>query len=155
MGGVDLCNMLLSLYRIHIGTKKWYMHLVYYCLGIAIVNAWLVYRRHCKGLPRKKVLQLKEFQVQIAETLLSKGKVPSRNRGRPSFDTPDNKRNIATNPILLNEIRYDKVGHFPVFEKQGRCRYCPKGYSRVICNKCKIRLCLTADRNCLYSSHNE
>ena len=41
MGGVDLCDMLLSLYRIRIGTKKWC--LVYYCLGIAIVNAWLVY----------------------------------------------------------------------------------------------------------------
>ena len=27
-------------------TKKWYMHLVYYALGVCIVNGWLLYRRH-------------------------------------------------------------------------------------------------------------
>ena len=26
---------------------KWYMHLVYYALGVCIVNRWLLYRRHC------------------------------------------------------------------------------------------------------------
>ena len=46
MGGVDLCDMLLALYRIQLGTCKWYMHLMYYLLGICIVNGWLLYRRH-------------------------------------------------------------------------------------------------------------
>ena len=27
--------------------SKWYMHLVYYALGVCIVNRWLLYRRHC------------------------------------------------------------------------------------------------------------
>ena len=26
---------------------KWYIHLVYYALGVCIVNGWLLYRRHC------------------------------------------------------------------------------------------------------------
>ena len=26
--------------------SKWYMHLVYYALGVCIVNGWLLYRRH-------------------------------------------------------------------------------------------------------------
>lgn len=46
MGGVDLCNMLLSFYRIHCRSTKYYMHVVFYCIGVAIVNGWLLYRWH-------------------------------------------------------------------------------------------------------------
>ena len=34
MGGVDLCDMLMSLYRIELGSKKWYTHIVYYCMEL-------------------------------------------------------------------------------------------------------------------------
>ena len=44
MGGVDLCDMLMALYRIKLRTRKWYTHIVYYCIGVAIVNGWLLYR---------------------------------------------------------------------------------------------------------------
>ncbi len=43
MGGVDLCDMLMS---IRLGTGEWYMHLVYYCLVVSIVNGCFLYRRH-------------------------------------------------------------------------------------------------------------
>ena len=46
MGGVDLSDMMLELYRTDIRSKKWYMHIVYYCLDVAVLNAWLLYRRH-------------------------------------------------------------------------------------------------------------
>ena len=38
MNGVDLADMLMSLYRIKLGMKKWYHHIVYYCTGLAVVN---------------------------------------------------------------------------------------------------------------------
>ena len=44
--GVDLCYMLLSLYRIRLRTCKYYMHMVYYCMGISITNGWLLYQRY-------------------------------------------------------------------------------------------------------------
>ncbi|CAB4027971.1 Hypothetical predicted protein [Paramuricea clavata] len=37
MEGVDLCDMLMALYCIKLRTRKWYMHIVYYCIGVAIV----------------------------------------------------------------------------------------------------------------------
>ena len=47
MGGVDLCDMLLSLYCVRLRTCKYCMHIVYYCIGISVTNAWILYRRHC------------------------------------------------------------------------------------------------------------
>lgn len=38
MGGVDLCDMLMSLYRVHLRSCKYYMNIVYYCIGLSIVN---------------------------------------------------------------------------------------------------------------------
>ena len=38
MGGVDLCDMLMSLYRIELGSKKWYTHIVYCCTGVSMTH---------------------------------------------------------------------------------------------------------------------
>ncbi|XP_065662880.1 piggyBac transposable element-derived protein 3-like [Hydra vulgaris] len=46
MGGVDLADMLISLFRTTIKTRRWYLKVFFHCLDIAKVNGWLVYRRH-------------------------------------------------------------------------------------------------------------
>ena len=46
MGGVDLCDMLLETYRVRQRTIKYYFHIFYYCIGISVVNSWILYRRH-------------------------------------------------------------------------------------------------------------
>ena len=46
MGGVDLADMLISLYRTHIKTKRWYLKVLFHCVDIAKINEWLLYRRH-------------------------------------------------------------------------------------------------------------
>ena len=90
MGGVDLYDMLLALYRIRLGTCKEYMNIVYYLIGICIVNAWLLYRRHCdqRKEKRKDVLTLLKFHSKIANPLVLAGKAEGLNtqskRGRPS-----------------------------------------------------------------------
>ena len=38
MGGVDLCDMMLELYRTSIPSNKWYMRIVYYCLDQCFPN---------------------------------------------------------------------------------------------------------------------
>ena len=116
MGGVDLCDMLLSLYRIRYRSNKYYMHIFFYCLGISITNGWLLYRRHMNQLrvPAKSQLKLVQFQAQIAEGLRQAGKVPfseTRRRGRrPSLDLipPSTKRNNGTTvPIPVKDVRCD------------------------------------------------
>ena len=149
MGGVDLCDMLLALYRIKLGTKKWYMHIIYYCINVAVVNGWLLYKRHCiqEGKSRKNTMQLLEFQSRISQSLLLERKVKP---GRPGKDSPKPaKRKAASTPSPAPEILNDGVGHFPLFgDKQQRCKHCKFGYSRIFCEKCKVYLCMVTARNC-------
>lgn len=163
MGGVDLCDMLMSLYRIKLGTRKWYMHIVYYCIGVAIVNAWLLYRRHCqqKGVEEKDMWSLLKFPTMIANALLASGKeTPNRKRGRPSSSPgsstlPQRKmHHSAAVPIPYDDVRLDKMDHFPLFtQSQQRCRLCSTGYTHVKCCKCKVALCLIKNRNCFLDFH--
>ena len=46
MGGVDLFDMLMSLYRIDHRSKKWYRRIFYWSIHLGTVNGWLIYRRH-------------------------------------------------------------------------------------------------------------
>ena len=54
VGGVDLSDMLISLYRTPIKTKRWYLKVLFHCIDIAKVNAWLIYRHHCNQLKVSK-----------------------------------------------------------------------------------------------------
>lgn len=162
MGGVDLNDMLLSLYRIKLRSKKWYMPIFYYLIKVAVTNGWLLYRKHYKHLypHEKKFMSLLEFQTEIASGLVQSGKLPSiisNKRGRPSSSPVSAKNKPKTSSAILipsNDIRFDGVGHLPLYhEKQHRCRCCPKGYSHMHCMKCKIFLCFTKDRNCFVDFH--
>ena len=125
MGGVDLCDMLMSTYRIRQCSTKYYMHMVFYCIGVAVVNGWLLYQRH---------MTRKMFQTKIAVGLCKAGKssaVAARPRGRPSAMspvpavTPSRKRKATSTPNPTKDVQFDQCGHFPMFqEKQQRCRHC-------------------------------
>ena len=42
MGGVDLLDMMCSLYKYQLKSKRWYLYIFYHTLTIALVNAWFV-----------------------------------------------------------------------------------------------------------------
>ena len=58
MGGVDLCDILISLYRTNIKTKGWYIKILFHCVDISKVYTWNLYRRHCIQLRKPKKSQL-------------------------------------------------------------------------------------------------
>ena len=86
MGGVDLLDGLLSLYRIHIRSKKWYHKLLYHFFDIAVVQSWLLYWRDLKLLSISEIewMPLRSFKMSIANSLLMKDKRQrERTPGRP------------------------------------------------------------------------
>ncbi len=159
MGGVDLCDMLLSLYRICQRSVKYYMHIFYYCLGVSVSKWWLLYRRHSEQKGNKHQLSLLKFKTQISYSLLQTGKCSAAKRGRPSSQENDfGHRKRGRQPVTPTpsvDICKDKVGHFPCFmEKQQRCHYCKTGYASIQCSKCKVHLCLVKKRDCFTDFHN-
>ena len=81
MGGVDLLDCLTALYKAKIKTRRWYLYIVYHTFNMVVVTSWLQYKRHCKQLKENKHLNLKDFQLQVAETLIKIEKP----KGRPSL----------------------------------------------------------------------
>ncbi|XP_022815066.1 uncharacterized protein LOC111360518 [Spodoptera litura] len=118
---------------------------------ICINNAWLLYRQN-----KNKEKSLKEFRIDIYESLLKKGK-PVKERSDFTEDIKEErkiKKPVVARPI--EEIRYDQVGHFPDSCSYGRCRYCKDGKTNVICIKCNQRLCFVAGkRNCFLNFHKK
>ena len=68
MGGVDLNDMLISLYRVDIQTRKrWYLKIVTHLVTICNVNGWLLYRRYSEQLrvPKKNQHNLLQFMKGV------------------------------------------------------------------------------------------
>ena len=116
MGGVDLNDMLLPMYRIKMRSKKWYMPIFFYLIKDALTNPWLLYRRHLKHAvvypPSTSHMSLLEFQSQVATGLTSAGKLPTQlmsKRGRPSASSVDLKKAKANAAVAIpqNDVRYD------------------------------------------------
>lgn len=119
MGGVDLADMLIELYRINLRSNKWYTRIVYWCLNVAVVNGWLLYRRHqCqKGLKKNEIMSLLQFQSRIASSLIFFEKCNKKRRGRPSLgsDEPEKKKRCHNEKQPNKDIRLDQVGHWPEY----------------------------------------
>lgn len=151
MGGVDLSDMLVELYRVPTRARRWYFAIIGYLLDLAVVNSWLVYRRHGESLGVPAKLSSKDFRLSISKALRNKGQKPqTQNLGRikvikkPRGHRPD------------DDTRYDQKGHWPLHEpRQNRCKYCPTGYTSIICSKCEVNLCLVGARNCFVKFHCE
>ncbi|KAJ8937836.1 hypothetical protein NQ314_011697 [Rhamnusium bicolor] len=125
MGGVDLADMLVALYRTELRTHRWYLTIFSQMLDICVNNSWLLYRRDLDV--KSKPMPLKEFRKSVATSLLTK----NPKRGRPSAQERATK--TITNPTIrpTDDIRYDNLNHFPESCPKGRCKHCVGGQTRI------------------------
>lgn len=73
MGGVDLVDTLISLYRTGIKSHRWYMNILSQLLDICINNAWLLRRRHDRmSQTVRKMDHLKNFRYQVYMGLIKR-----------------------------------------------------------------------------------
>lgn len=58
VGGVDLQDMLVAVYRTINGVKIYYLTIVFHLLDICVVNVWLLYHRRCsqRGITKCRTL---------------------------------------------------------------------------------------------------
>lgn len=162
MGGVDLADMLISLYRIPCKTHRWYIKVFWHLVDIAKVNSWILYRRHCeqKEIPKKNQLTLLKFSIELADALMNSSQRTTPSRGRPRKRPLENAEEeqqkpgkAPAQPNPCPDVRFDGVDHWPQAVKdKRRCRNCQASV-RMMCSKCNIYLCIVPERNCFKNFH--
>ena len=163
MGGVDLQDQIIALYRMAFRSKKYYQRMIFYLFDMAVVNSWFLYRRDADNLsiPKSKQLGLSAFKLSIAFFLMKSGKDVLKKRGRQSSSSIDSeykkkkKTGNATMPIPQADIRLDRYGHFPaISDTRATCKLpgCT-GKIFMYCMKCNVHLCCSKKKNCFYEFH--
>lgn len=148
MGGVDLADMLISLYKIPLKSRRWYLGIFAQMLDICLNNAWLLHRTNNA---KKSQLPLKAFRFEVFECLCRENRTKKRQK------TEYCVVNKPRAPRPCSPVKYDNTGHFPSTMDEGRCRYCKKK-TVVFCIKCNMRLCFVTgknDRNCFLNFHTK
>uniref|UniRef100_A0A3P9KB14 PiggyBac transposable element-derived protein domain-containing protein n=1 Tax=Oryzias latipes TaxID=8090 RepID=A0A3P9KB14_ORYLA len=92
MGGIDLSDMLVHLYKTPAKSRRWYLPLFGYIIDLCLTNSWLVYKKDCHLL-KQKPMSLKKFRLAV----MCKGHTPRPSRPKPQPD-----------------VRYDNMGHWPL-----------------------------------------
>ena len=138
MGAVDMLDAFIVQYRFQLQSKRWYMYLFWHTVTVALINAWLVYRRDCRllGMPSKEILKRRQFQSRVGSALILVNAEASRKRGRPSLEeqtaAKPARRKARKGPSP--DVQLDAVGHWPEkTDKRGRCAQCTTGYSDTAC----------------------
>ena len=111
-----------SVQRLH--KKRWYMCMVYYGIGILLVNCFIHFKKSCPE--NKKKMSQKKFRSSIIEAILLQNDI---NLTEASESSP-NKR-LKRNNIGISGIEEDYPGrsenaeHLPIFvKKRSNCKLC-------------------------------
>ncbi|XP_028171696.1 piggyBac transposable element-derived protein 3-like, partial [Ostrinia furnacalis] len=72
MGGVDLADRLLSVCPNRYRTVKWTQRVFNHMIDLALSNSWLVYKSHrvAQRVPTRQILQLRDFKLDVGESLI-------------------------------------------------------------------------------------
>lgn len=157
MGGVDLCDRMVSLYPSKARTTRWTVRAFSFLADVAVVNAWLQYKDDCErlGVARKNTLSQLDFKLLIAHHLL---RAESKESNEDDDDEPPMKRPAnKTTPLPTVPFRTAGARHMPEIAQQksaSRCRNpgCSER-TKFRCTHCDIFLCITSSRNCFKQFH--
>ena len=146
-GGVDKCDMLISLYR---NTMKTTKRVIFQLLDLCTVNSWLLYRARFPDEKKHLVF----FRLEVARSLMKYEQIREAVTLRPTSPPPTG---AVRADVVPHAVRYDNVGHLPVVVKSKnppRCKFetCSRR-SRTMCVKCKLFLCCDGTSDCFYDFH--
>ncbi|RXM27140.1 Protein FAM150B [Acipenser ruthenus] len=102
MGGVDLLDSLIALYRTKVRSKKWYHRMVFHFLDMTVVTALLLYRWDCDAsdMLKEEQIRLYSFKSYIAQSLCKCRKNLERKREKSiMIDTLSESPNLPKNTM--------------------------------------------------------
>lgn len=139
MGGVDMADKMVAHYPHGTKSKKFYMRIVFHFMNVAIINAWILYKKQ-----KNANIPLLEFKAAVATTMITVAD-NKRKRGRPSQTQNERVAKKKAWTKVIPEIRTDGTGHYPEkmeHRNPPRCheKSC-KRRTRYACKKCKESVC--------------
>ena len=140
MGGVDLLDEMVSLYRPRIRKRKWWWCFYTWALGVMVVNSWRLWQKvKVNSTDKADKMQLLEFTRHIVVELLKTHGTP-RDRPGPSQRMHGPSR---------ESVRADGINHWIIHtETKGVCGQCTNR-SFYRCEKCNVAL----HANCFKTWH--
>ena len=162
MGGVDLLDGMVALYRCTIKKKKWWFGFVPWAINVAAVNAWRLRNTalNAKGISfNRHQHSYLNFVRDLVEGLIKcHGKHSLTIPRQICGSTPNAKRlKLFRKPVT--DVRYDNIGHcIKRHDKghRGRCKKCTEdkrsgdNRSCYFCPKCNVSVHV----DCFYEFHN-
>lgn len=162
MGGVDLCDRMISFYRMKARTKKWTVKTILHFVDLALVNSWLLYKEDKlrQKTPAKDILQFLEFRIEVAQFYLAVAddEFIGDSSAEDSDDgQPPEKRKFTSIPSKAQ--RTSCARHMPEMDDVKNAMRCRNsgcgGKTKVRCQSCKVYLCLRVERNCFDQFHKK
>lgn len=150
MGGVDLLDGMVALYRCTIKKKKWWFGFVPWSINVAAVNAWRLRNMALKshGIAfRKHEHSYLNFVRALVEGLVKcHGKYSLTIPIQMSVSTPQSKKlKIFRKPVT--DVRYDNVGEVQKVHRGQTGRRQPV---YLFCPKCNVSIHV----DCFWEFHN-
>ena len=154
MGGVDLCDRMLSHNSMGFRSRKWPVRVIMHFVDLALCNSWIQYKLEHQD----KSMQFYDFRVAIGLDLV-KSMPNSRETSDDTSSENENVQSPRIEPLPSPSARYSAADHMPVLcvqKNSSRCRMLGcKGKSKVKCEKCRIFLCLQGKRNWIKKFHRK
>lgn len=157
MGGVDLCDRMLSFYHMSTRTKKWTSRVVTHFFDVAITNAWIQYKSDSKALnrPAKNTQQYLDFKLHLAEELLDSPSFDDSSEDSEEEYQPPTKTRIPQPEPSVRRLGARHMPEMMDIKHAERCRNkgC-NGKTYIRCTKCKMFLCVTKKKTCFQDCHS-
>ncbi len=162
MGGVDLLDGMVALYRCTIKRKKWWFAFVPWSINVAAVNAWrlrnMALKDHGIAFNKHEHNYLSFIRDLVEGLVKCHGKHSLTLPMQISVSAPQSKKlKMLRKP--LTDVRYDNVGHCIKKHNQGhrgRCKKCTDdkrpgdNRSTYYCPKCNVSIHV----DCFWEFHN-
>ncbi|XP_048860909.1 piggyBac transposable element-derived protein 3-like [Brienomyrus brachyistius] len=166
MGGVDLCDRMISFYPMSSRTRKWTVRTILHFFDLAATNSWIEYRidHETNGRLEKDRLQYLEFKLLLAEDLIAQAQC---GQGQ-EFDEvvsdvstddeyiPPKRRSVEPQPN--DSLKKYGAIHMPKMVEAAHASRCRRagcnGKTYVKCTKCNMFLCIAKGKNCFLAYHS-